>query len=52
MDEDYTYSAKQLDEEVVNPSQIRTVIRTFKDHLPEIFPDRKNEQVNLKCPRP
>ena len=45
-DEDEAYSAKQLDRDVVNPDQIRTVIRTFRDKLPEIFPGRK------KCPRP
>jgi type I restriction enzyme, R subunit len=26
---------------VVNPSQIRHVIRTFKEKLPEVFPGRK-----------
>ncbi len=40
LDEDYTYSAKKLDDEVVNPNQIRAIIRTFKDKLPEIFPHR------------
>ena len=40
LDEDVTYSKTQLDDRVVNPSQIRTIIRAFKDHLPEIFPDR------------
>ncbi|OFY57317.1 MAG: restriction endonuclease subunit R, partial [Bacteroidetes bacterium RBG_19FT_COMBO_42_10] len=39
-DEDEEYSSKQLDNDVVNPNQIRTIIRTFKEHLPEIFPDR------------
>jgi type I restriction enzyme R subunit len=39
-DEDEDYSSKQLDNDVVNPNQIRTIIRTFKEHLPEIFPDR------------
>ncbi len=39
-DEDEVYSAKQLDKDVVNPNQIRTIIRTFREHLPEIFPDR------------
>ena len=40
LDEDLTYAAKKLDDEVVNPSQIRSIIRAFKDHLPEIFPHR------------
>ena len=39
-DEDVTYIAKQLDRDVVNPDQIRTVVRTFRDKLPEIFPGR------------
>lgn len=39
-DEDERYSARQLDREIVNPDQIRTVIRTFRDKLPEIFPGR------------
>lgn len=39
-DEDEAYSAKQLDRDIVNPSQIRTVIRAFKNSLPEIFPGR------------
>ena len=39
-DEDVIYDAKQLDRDVVNPDQIRTVIRAFRDKLPEIFPGR------------
>lgn len=39
-DEDEAYSATQLDRKIVNPDQIRTVIRTFRDKLPEIFPGR------------
>ena len=41
LDEDVEYSAKQLDKDVVNPSQIRKVIRTFRDQWPSIFPGRK-----------
>ncbi|TDE36322.1 DEAD/DEAH box helicase family protein [Antarcticimicrobium sediminis] len=40
-DEDQTYAGTQLDRSVVNPDQIRTVIRTFRDKWPEIFPGRK-----------
>lgn len=40
VDEEIIYSGKQLDRDVVNPSQIRNVIRTFKEKLPEIFPNR------------
>jgi len=40
-DEDITYSGKQLDNDIVNKSQIRQVIRTFKEKLiSEIFPNR------------
>ncbi len=39
-DEDVTYTARELDRSVVNPDQIRTVVRTFRDKLPEIFPGR------------
>ena len=39
-DEDVTYTARALDRSVVNPDQIRTVVRTFRDKLPEIFPGR------------
>lgn len=39
-DEEIVYGAKQLDRDIVNPDQIRTVIRTFRDKWPEIFPGR------------
>jgi type I restriction enzyme R subunit len=40
-DEDITYTGTQLDRDVVNPSQIRTVIKAFKKAVEtEIFPDR------------
>ncbi len=39
-DEDEQYGATRLDRDVVNADQIRTVIRTFRDKLPEIFPGR------------
>jgi type I restriction enzyme R subunit len=41
LDEDETYTGIQLDRDIVNKSQIRTVIRTFKEKLlTEIFPGR------------
>jgi type I restriction enzyme R subunit len=41
LDEDFSYTAVQLDQEVVSESQIRTVIRVFKEKLfTEIFPGR------------
>jgi type I restriction enzyme R subunit len=39
-DQDEAYSSKQLDRNIVNPDQIRTIIRAFRDNLPEIFPGR------------
>ena len=39
-DEDESYSKQKLDKDVVNPNQIRTIIRTFKENLPTIFKDR------------
>lgn len=46
-DEDEVYSAKQLDRDIVNPDQIRTVIRAFKDSLPTLFPGRKEVPKTL-----
>ena len=46
-DSDEDYTAKQLDRDVVNPSQIRTIIRTFRDHLPVIFPNRQEVPKTL-----
>ena len=40
LDEEVSYSSKELDRDVVNPSQIRNVIRTFRNKLHEIFPGR------------
>ena len=41
LDEDLTYTASQLDRDVVAEDQIRTVVRTFRDRLfTEIFPGR------------
>jgi type I restriction enzyme R subunit len=47
LDEDLAYEANQLDREVVAPDQIRTVIRTFKEKLPEIFPGRADVPKTL-----
>ncbi len=41
LDEDVDYAPTQLDRDIVNPSQIRTVIRTFKENLyTTLFPRR------------
>jgi type I restriction enzyme R subunit len=51
LDEDKAYAAKQLDNEVVNPNQIRLIIKTFKEHLPEMFPDRFDEKGIFEIPK-
>jgi type I restriction enzyme R subunit len=48
LDQDFTYSAGQLDRDVVAEDQIRTVIRTFKEKLfTEIFPGRTHVPKTL-----
>ncbi len=48
LDEDVDYQPAQLDREIVNPSQIRTVIRTFKENLfTKLFPRRKEVPKTL-----
>ena len=51
LDEDVIYSQKQLDDRVVNPDQIRTIIRAFKEHLPEMFPGRYDEKKDFEIPK-
>jgi type I restriction enzyme R subunit len=47
LDEDETYTTSQLDNSVVNPDQIRTIIKTFKENLPLIFPNRQEVPKTL-----
>ena len=47
LDEDYTYDPNQLDRDVVAPDQIRLILKTFKEKLPEIFPGRVNVPKTL-----
>ncbi len=48
MDEDINYSPSQLDRDIVNPSQIRAVIRSFKENLyTTLFPRRKEVPKTL-----
>ncbi len=48
LDEDVDYRPSQLDRDIVNPSQIRTVIRAFKDNLyTSLFPRRKEVPKTL-----
>lgn len=52
IDEEVEYKGNQLDKDIVNPSQIRTIIRAFKENVPAMFPDRIDEQGILKFPKP
>ena len=48
MDEDMAYNPGMLDVDVVNPSQIRAVIQTYRDKVfTELFPRRKNVPKTL-----
>lgn len=48
MDEDVDYTPSRLDRDIVNPNQIRTVIRTFKENLfTTLFPRRKEVPKTL-----
>ena len=52
VDEDLEYKKGDLDKSVVNPSQIRTVIRQFRKALMEdIFPDRYDESGQYEVPK-
>ena len=50
-DEDEAYSKQQLDKEVVNPNQIRTIISTFKKQIPLIFKDRYDKDNVFEVPK-
>ena len=47
LDDDLVFDAADLDRDVVAPDQIRTVIRAFRDRLPEMFPGRKDVPKTL-----
>ncbi|MGX1004040.1 superfamily II DNA or RNA helicase/integrase [Roseovarius sp. MBR-38] len=46
-DDELKYAATQLDRSVVAPDQIRTVIATYRDAWPKIFPGRKEVPKTL-----
>ena len=51
-DEDTHYAKNDLDKKVVNPSQIRNIIRDYKRALKEdIFPDRVDENGEYEVPK-
>ena len=48
MDEDLEYTSKDLDRDIVNPSQIRAVIKCFRESLgTTLFPYRKEVPKTL-----
>ncbi|MBQ3568954.1 MAG: DEAD/DEAH box helicase family protein [Anaerotignum sp.] len=48
LDEDLDYKPTQLDRDIVNPSQIRTVVKTFRDNVfTTLFPRRKEVPKTL-----
>lgn len=51
LDEDLAYSRQSLDRDVVNPSQIRSIIRTFRENLPKLFPNRYDQNGNYEVPK-
>lgn len=51
-DEDTEYYRNDLDKKVVNPSQIRTIIKAYKEALrKEIFPKRIDENGEYEVPK-
>ncbi len=51
-DEDLEYKRRDLDKKVVNPSQIRNVIKAFRQALEkEIFPQRFNADGSYQVPK-
>ena len=40
IDEDFDYDASQLNRKVVTPDQIRTIVRTLRNSMARMFPDR------------
>ena len=47
LDDDLIYAKNELDRSVVSKDRIRLIIRTFKERLPEIFPNRTNVPKTL-----
>ena len=47
LDEDLIYASNELDKFVISKDRLRLIIRTFKERLPEIFPNRKEVPKTL-----
>ena len=50
-DEDVVYSARQLDDTVVSTNQIRLIVKTLKEHFPEIFLERLDIDGKFEVPK-
>jgi type I restriction enzyme R subunit len=48
LDDSLDYTPSDLDSEVVAEDQIRTILRTYRDNLPQMFPEREQEDDTLK----
>lgn len=51
LDAEEVYTSNKLDREIVNPSQIRNIIKAYKDNLPKIFPNRLDEHGVVEVPK-
>lgn len=51
VDEDVSYSGKQLDKDIVNPSTIRNIIKAVRENLPQMFPDRLDKDGKFEVPK-
>ncbi len=51
LDDDYVYEPASLDRNVVNPSQIRNIIKAFKEALPKMFPNRTLQDGKQEVPK-
>ncbi len=50
-EEEEVYTPNTLDRDVVNPSQIRNIIKAYKENLPKIFPNRIDENGEMEVPK-
>ncbi len=51
LDENLEYSARQLDNDVVNTNQIRLIVRAVREQLPAMFPDRIGADGAFETPK-
>jgi type I restriction enzyme, R subunit len=51
LDENIEYEGAQLDKDIVNPSQIRTIVQEINRKLPSMFPDRFDENGDFEVPK-